>query len=131
MVETVSATDYKNGLKNAIAEYEGMLRNLQPTGGAARALSDLLAMCREQGVPVKLVLMPEAAGFRAIYPPHSTARLYEFLNRMCAEHGCGLIDAREWLPDSAFTDGHHQLRSGAEAFSDRLYRDVMKPHFQH
>ena len=49
MVETVTAAEYKKGLKNAVAEYEGLLEHMQPTGGAARAISDLLALCRESG----------------------------------------------------------------------------------
>ena len=37
------------------------------------------------------------------------------------------VDAREWLPDSSFSDGHHMLRPGAELFSDRLNREVIAP----
>ncbi len=130
MVPTVSDAEYQAGLKRAIAEYSGTLADLHPSGGAARALTDLLSLCQEEGIPTKLVLMPESEGFRGIYPPHSTTRIYDFLNRVCAEHGSELIDARDWLSHTAFTDGHHQLRSGAETFSDRLYREAVLPYFR-
>jgi hypothetical protein len=61
----------------------------------------------------------------ARYSPETTQRLYAFLHRLCADHGCGLVDARTWLPDAVFSDGHHMLRSGAETFSDRLAREVI------
>lgn len=127
MVETVTPKEYEAGLERAAGEYRDILADMHPGGGAARALAELLDLCREQRVPVRLVLMPESSGFRALYPPATTARLYAFLGRLCAEHGCTLIDARAWLPDAAFTDGHHQLRSGAEAFSDRLTREAILP----
>ncbi|HJZ59511.1 MAG TPA: hypothetical protein VKE74_31495 [Gemmataceae bacterium] len=130
LVDSVTEAEYQAGLERATAEYGAILADLHPTGGSARALEDLLALCREQGVPVRLVLMPESAGFRALYPPSSTARLYAFLHRLCAEHGCELVDARDWLPDGCFTDGHHQLRPGAEAFSDRLLREAVLPFFR-
>src|SRR5690606_1005741 len=108
-------------------EYRAILADMHPTGGGARALADLLALCREHDIPVTLVLMPESAGFRALYPPATTGRLYGFLNGLCAEYGCGLVNARAWLPDTAFTDGHHMLEPGAEAFSDRLLREAILP----
>jgi hypothetical protein len=66
-------------------------------------------------------------GFRSLYSPATTDRLYRFLNQLHEEYRCGLVDARDWLPDSAFTDGHHMLHSGAEAFSDRLLREAILP----
>jgi hypothetical protein len=127
LLETVTPEQYKAGLKQAAGEYAAILRNLHPGGGAARALAELLALCREHRVPVRLVLMPESSDFRSLYWQGSTERLYAFLNGVCAESGCGLTDARAWLPDAAFTDGHHMLRSGAETFSDRLAREAILP----
>jgi hypothetical protein len=129
-VESVGREAYRAGLDRAAAEYRAILHDMHPGGGAGRALADLLALCRGHGIPVRLVLMPEASGFRELYPPWTTQRLYAFLNGLCAEHGCGLIDARGWVPDAAFSDGHHLLRSGAEVFSDRLAREAIVPLFR-
>ncbi|HEX4614152.1 MAG TPA: hypothetical protein VH092_38570, partial [Urbifossiella sp.] len=98
------------GLKRAAGEYGAILADMHPTGGGARALADLLALCRERAIPVRLVLMPESEGFRALYPPATTARLYAFLHRLETEYAAPLVDARDWLPAAVFTDGHHMLK---------------------
>ena len=67
--------------------------------------------CSPGGVAARLVLMPESEGFRAIYPPLTTERLYAVLRRLEAEYAAPLVDARDWLPTDAFTDGHNSERS--------------------
>ena len=124
---TVTPEEYAKGLKQAQGEYRDILADLVPNGGGARALADVLAMCRENGIAVRLVLMPEASGFRSMYSPVVLERLHTFVNGLCREFGCEATDAREWLPDSGFKDGHHMLKPGAEAFSDRLAREVVLP----
>jgi hypothetical protein len=127
MVESVTPEQYKTGLIHSAGEYLAILQDMHPGGGATRALTDLLTLCREHSISVRLVLMPESSEFRAMYSPWTTQRLYGFLHRLCAEHRCALIDARTWLPNAAFTDGHHMLRLGAEAFSDRIAREAILP----
>ncbi len=123
--DTVSPEEYAAGLFRAKGEYRDILATLEPNGGGARALADILALCHDAGIPVRLVLMPEAAGFREMYSPAVLERIRAFLERMCREHGCTLVDAREWLPDSGFTDGHHMLKPGAVLFTDRLQRETI------
>ncbi|MBX9583349.1 MAG: DUF1574 domain-containing protein, partial [Gemmataceae bacterium] len=126
----VTPEQYTEGLSRAKGEYAAILAVFRPTGGSARALADLLALCRDEGIVARLVLMPESAGFRSFYPPAATDRLDRFLAGLCTEYGVGLTDARWWLPDGAFTDGHHLLRPGAEAFSDRLADEAITPFFR-
>lgn len=126
---TVTPAEYAAGLDRAAGEYRAILHDLRPTGGGARALADLLALCRAEGIPARLVLMPESVGFRALTPPAADGRLDAVLQQLTMQYGCSLIDARDWLPDAAFTDGHHMLRPGAEAFSDRLTDAVVRPSF--
>ena len=38
-----------------------------------------------------------------------------------------MIDAREWVPDVGFSDGHHLLPAGATTFTDRLGREALIP----
>jgi hypothetical protein len=127
LVDEIEPAVYEAGLTRAAAEYSGVLADLRIGAATARALADLLTLCRERGIPVRLVLMPEAPEFRALYSPVVIDRLHVFLRGLCAEFGCDLVDARAWLPRPVFTDGHHLLRPGAEAFSDRLTRDVIGP----
>jgi hypothetical protein len=124
---TVTPEEYAAGLERAKHEYRAILADMRPNGGASRALTDIAALCHREGIPLKLVMMPEATGFRAIYPPVVVERIRAFLQGLCREHGCELIDAREWLPDSGFTDGHHVLKSGAAIFTNRLRDEVVMP----
>jgi hypothetical protein len=124
--ERVTSEQYARGLKQACGEYRDILTDMVPDGGGARALADLLALCRDEKIAVRMVTMPEAAGFRSMYSPDVLARLHGYLERLCREYGCEYTDAQEWLADDAFSDGHHMLKSGAVKFSDRLYRAVIR-----
>ena len=126
--ETVTPLEYEFGLEKAIKEYVWILRDMHPNGGGSRALAEIAKLCREQGIQLKLVMMPEASGFRVIYPPVVVERMHTFLTGVCREHGCELIDAREWLPDTGFSDGHHMLKGGAVEFTDRISRAAVDPH---
>lgn len=125
-------TPYKDALtkderefaeRHARAEYFQVLRDWQLGDESAGALRELLSECRAAGIPVKLVLLPEGTTFRSWYPPSVRERLDAFLRST----GADVVDAREWLDDAEFTDGHHQLRGGAEKFSRRLTDEVILP----
>ena len=121
---------YAIGLNQARLEYAAVLGGLRPGGGAVLALRDLLTTCREHRIPVRLVLMPEGSMFPGWYGPDVQNRLRILLDGLSREYDAPLIDARDWLHDSAFMDGHHMLRRGAEAYSDRLSRDVIAPNLR-
>jgi hypothetical protein len=125
--ESVTPTEFATGFKQAHGEYADILAMLEPTGGGARALVDTVDLCRERGIAVRLVLMPESSHFRAMYPPEAERKVYEFLDRVCREHGCTLVNARHWLPDDAFWDGHHMVKPGAVLFTDMLAKDSIEP----
>lgn len=124
--ESVTPEEYAEGLVRSKGEYEAVLTDMKPTGGGARALADLAALCRAEGIPLKLILMPEGVGFRDMYSPVVLERLHRQLQAVCLDHGCTLIDGREWLPDSAFTDGHHVLKRGALQFTDKLKDEMFR-----
>jgi hypothetical protein len=119
----VTPEQYQQGFARATAEYRDILATFKAGGGGTRALADIVALCREKAIPVRFVLMPEADDFRALYPPQTGDRLDAFLRELGAE----CIDAREWVPQSGFTDGHHLLRGGAATFSERLTREAIAP----
>jgi hypothetical protein len=115
------------GVAGAGAEYRDVLRLDLTRGPAVRALRDVLALCRAQGVPVVLVMYPEGATFRAMYPADAEPKLAALLAGLTAEFGCPVTDARAWLADDLFVDNHHLLRAGAAAFTDRLAGEVLHP----
>lgn len=115
------------GFDRAAQKYGAVLRDWSPCPAAVRALRDALALCRERRIAAPLVLMPESTPFRALHTPPGPQRLNAVLTELCAEFGCPLIDAREWLPDDRFADGHHLLRAGARPFTERLTAEALVP----
>jgi hypothetical protein len=107
-------------LLDARRRYFRKLQDFHVSAGADRALHDLLGLCQRQGIAVVLFLMPEASAFRAWYPPPTEQRLSAYLATMSKEYAVPLIDAREWIADDDFWDGHHLLRAGATAFTRRF-----------
>ncbi|HVL14700.1 MAG TPA: hypothetical protein VM529_19155, partial [Gemmata sp.] len=108
-------------------DYADILRDLTPGGAAARALGDTLTLAREHAIPTRLVLMPEATEFRAMYSPGATRRLDHWVRQLARDAGCPVVDARDWVPDAGFVDGHHLLPGGSATFSDRLTDEVLAP----
>jgi hypothetical protein len=119
--------EYARGVAQARAAYADTLADLRLGGPACRALEELLTLARDHGLPTTLVLMPEGDDFRAFYPPDADRRLASYLDGLAGRFGAGLVDARRWLPDSAFTDSHHLRAAGAVAFTDRLAREAVLP----
>ncbi len=101
-----------------------VVRNLEVGTGANQAIRDTLALCRQHGIEPVLLLTPESSEFRSWYDPAALKRFEASLAELCREHRVRLIDARSWLADADFTDGHHPLRRGAVAFSQRLVREL-------
>lgn len=122
VVQDVDLAERAKRVEMARAEYGPQLAALRPGGPAAAALRDLIAVCRERGITVRLVLCPESSEFRGFTPPEARARLGEFLASLEAP----LTDAADWLPDGMFADGHHMTLAGATAFTDRLAREVIE-----
>ncbi len=90
-----------------------------------RALRDLLDLCRREQVRAAVVVLPEGDAFRALYPPGALQLVDAYLDRLASE--VPVIDARRWVGDTGFADGHHLLPEGASAFTARLARDALSP----
>jgi hypothetical protein len=112
---------------DARRRYCRKLQNLHVAGGADHGLRGLLDLCREQGIGVVLFLMPESTEFRGWYPPPARERLSTYLASLRREYAVSLVDARGWLPDEDFWDGHHLLRDGAATFTRRFATEVVVP----
>jgi len=121
--DTVTDADRARGQARAFADYAPTLSVLTPGGGGADALREIIDTCRTRGIAVRLVLMPESTVFRSWYGPGADDRLTAFL----ASLDVGVVDARGWLSDSSFSDGHHPMRPGAVAFTSRLVATVIAP----
>ncbi|VTR97721.1 Uncharacterized protein OS=Singulisphaera acidiphila (strain ATCC BAA-1392 / DSM 18658 / VKM B-2454 / MOB10) GN=Sinac_5817 PE=4 SV=1 [Gemmata massiliana] len=126
-VETVGDEQRQKGIAGATAEYRDLFKHELPAGPSVAALRDLLTLCRDEHIPVALVVFPEAITFRALYPASVESKLARFFAELTTEFGCSFTDARTWIADDVFLDNHHLLRTGATTFTDRLAEDVILP----
>ncbi len=117
----------QRGVAGTAAEYRDVFQHDLPAGPAVAALRDTLELCRAEGIPVAIVVFPEATTFRALYPPRVEPKLARFLADLSTEFGCPATDARTWIADDLFLDSHHLLRTGAAAFTDRFAGEVIVP----
>lgn len=104
----------------AKAEYGGILQTLHVGGPTADALRESLELCRARGVRAAVVLMPEGRSFRKLYSVDARLRVGDFIRSLERDFGPVVINARSWLDDAAFIDGHHALPEGATAFTTNL-----------
>src|SRR5262249_52544929 len=101
-------------------------------GPACAALDDLLAFCRSEQIPAALILLPESTAFRSWYTPQAVQEIDGFLAELCDGYEVRLIDARPWIPDDCFADGHHLLPTGAKRFTERLAAELHTlPNYPH
>ena len=73
------------------------------------------------------MLSPESSEFRGWYPEAARARIDSYCDELRRDYGVRVIDARSWVADEDFIDGHHALPRGAATFTHRLGRDVLQP----
>ncbi len=121
--QTENADRRERATAQARLEYEPVLRDFTPGGPAFDALRELLTLAETHGIPTRLVLMPEAEEFRGYLPDAGYQRLLDALRELPAP----LVNAREWLPNAAFVDGHHTFVAGADLFTAHLTREVITP----
>jgi hypothetical protein len=97
-------------------QYDSTYANYQPLLRSFRLLLDMARLAHSHGTRIILVVPPESSSFRAQYP-------IEWEKTMAVVAALPLlpvIDARGWVPDEHFYDGHHLLPMGAAIFTNRL-----------
>jgi hypothetical protein len=121
----VTAEEYTQGAQRALKEYCASFLAYRITDRCDRAVRELLDICRRERIRVALVTLPEGTMFQAAFPPHAHAVIRDCLLGWSAEYDVPWIDARSWLPDPCFSDGHHLLPVGARLLSQRLRYEAM------
>jgi hypothetical protein len=106
----------------AVSQYRSALGDARVAPGPIKALGDLLTLCRGEDIPAMLLLMPEDSAFRALHEPAAKAACDRALARLSRDFDVPLVDARAWVADGGFWDGHHLTPRGAERFT-RRFRD--------
>lgn len=111
-------------LQLTLRQYRRALDDGRPADRMLQALADLLTLCRREGIAAALVIPPESSVFRARYHAGETA-IDAALHQLARNLDMPLYDARTWVPDNGFWDGHHLLVSGATRFTERLAREAL------
>jgi hypothetical protein len=104
-----------------------LLEEFATTGNADWAIREMLRECREHGIRVALLYLPEHSALRSWYPPQKLSLLQNYLARLGSEHGLPIIDTRDWLDDDCFQDVLHLHPAGARTFSARFGPEVLRP----
>src|SRR5262249_8439334 len=68
--------------------------------------------------------------FRRLYNPALRSAALGRLADLCREFGTELIDASKWVGDEGFSDSHHLLPPGARAFTERFWREKLRPRLE-
>jgi hypothetical protein len=92
-----------------------------------RALRDLLDLCRQERISVAFLVMPESREFQSWYSLLGDVQFHAYLRHLAAEYAVPVLNARNWMADDDFLDGHHLLPDAAAAFSERLGRQALQP----
>ncbi len=118
---------YERELAKTRQDFSPTLHTARISETTDRALRDLLSLCRQEGLQAALLVMPEARVFQSCYSPSARAAGDAYLKALSEEFGTPLTDARDWVPDDEFRDGHHLLATGARTFTERFGREALGP----
>jgi hypothetical protein len=110
----------------ALAGYSAALRQPDLAPGTLRALAEILELCEREHIPATIVVPPEGALFRSFAPAVAQVHM-DAIRSLASGFGVPLIDARAWVDDDGFFDGHHTLGRGANQFTERFRREVLEP----
>jgi hypothetical protein len=123
----VSSEEFARHVKEAHDLTQPRLEEMEVTENANWTIRTLLRECRERGIRVALLYMPEHSALRSWYPPQKLSLLQDYLTHLSAEYGVPVIDTRLWLDDDCFQDVLHLHPEGARTFSARFGREVLRP----
>jgi hypothetical protein len=124
--ESAAGHDTAALVRHAIDTYESALKQPALADGPEQALRDLVAGCREERIPVALLVPPEGSVFRRYAPAVAEAHR-RGVRDLARAMGVPLIDTSTWADDDDFYDGHHLTQPGADRYTARFAREVLAP----
>jgi Protein of unknown function (DUF1574) len=113
------------GIQAMLERYRPRMATARMAHGPARALRDLVALCRREQLPFAIILMPECAELRKMHTPAFRADLESLLAELQGDGAFPLFDARAWVADDGFIDAHHVHLEGARVFSSRFAEEAL------
>ena len=109
------------------AGYQPRLDPLVLAQNQIQAIDTILRYAQMDGTKVVLIRTPESSDYRSWYGPAAEATMAAFVDERRARYGVPVVDARCWLPDEDFADGHHLFLAGADRFTRLLAERVLEP----
>jgi hypothetical protein len=122
--ETLTREQVESETRKAVAEFQDALSQAAVAPGTMQIYRDIVALSRREQIAVLLIMPPEGSAFRN-YAPAVAERQTAAVHRLARELNVPLVDARTWIGDDRFSDGHHALPCGAEQFTERFAREVL------
>jgi hypothetical protein len=122
--EVTSAAEKQERSRIAYGIFHDSLGHLRVGKGPSRSLHDVLDICRREHIRLVIVSMPESTTFRSWYSPAAAADIEAHLAELREKEGADVIDAKKWLADDQFVDGHHVTEEGSRTFSTRLHDEL-------
>jgi hypothetical protein len=116
----LSPSQSRAALAHARATYEPALRDFRLSPRLLGVVEETVALARQAGLGVALVLMPEGPIFQSWYPPAVRRQIDQALQTLSREVDVPLLDLRDCVPESGFSDSHHLYPQGATRFTRRL-----------
>lgn len=113
-------------LRDAVAARGPLIRAFAIDPRAERSMHALADLCRQNGTRIAVLLGPESPAFRLNYSLEAYGQIRDFFARWANEIGAPFLDAREWLDEADFNDGHHAVFSGQTKFTDRLANELLR-----
>jgi hypothetical protein len=126
-LEHAPSADRETATRLTIETHRLALTQPSLSPGALQASRDVLELCRREHIAVVLFLPPENSGFRN-YAPDVAACQVRAIRQLAEEFELPLLDARTWIDDEGFSDGHHANPRGAEQYTARFGRDALVPY---
>lgn len=124
---TYSRDEIEAHRRFALNQYDGILSQRDAAPRAVQALRNLATLCRDHSIAVEFVMPPEGSLFRSHVP--AVARIQaDAVRNLARELGVNSTDARTWIDDDGFWDGHHATIQGADQYTERFYRELLLPH---
>lgn len=99
--------------------------HIQPD--AAAAVRESILAAQQAGVQPIIMINPESSEYRSWYTPAAEAELHDYLHHLADTYGVPVVDARCWLPDREFGDGHHLFGAPAKRYTEQFARQVLQP----
>lgn len=125
--ETTSAEAKQFALKDGEEKIRPLLQPVRVDPRSDAALRELLAECRQHGIAITLILLPEPSHTRDWYTPQSHRIVGDYLTNLQRDCPVAIVDTRTWVEDENFSDSCHMSQRGVPTFCERLGREVVQP----